>query len=85
MNLRIKRQEANIITPTAGILVTRTFEVRVEEVNETRASRGGYGATMDLQVVRNDVFFWDAGFGWNLLFLLYRHANGELGVRLVPS
>ena len=71
MNLGIKHEEANIITLTVGILVTRTFEVRVEEANETRASRGGYGAMMDLQFIWNDVFFWDAGFGCFFL-MLYR-------------
>ena len=41
-----------------------------------------------LEFVWNDVFFWDAGFSWYFfltIMILYRHASGELGVRLVPS
>jgi hypothetical protein len=80
MNLRIRHQEANVITLTTEILVTRTFEIRVEEANEARDT-----AMMNVQFVWNDVFFWDAGFGWRFFLMLYRRASGELGVRLVPS
>jgi hypothetical protein len=79
INLRIRHQEANVITLTTEILVTRTFEIRVEAVDEARDA-----SMMDLEFVWNDVFFWDAGFGWHFFLMLYRRASGELGVRLVP-